>query len=104
MQHTLVDQRGHRAVDGRQVGRLGAGGQRRAQPLVDLGHRQVAVDGLEHRQHLDSRRHPPQPPGPQKVTDPFGDDRVQGRLHFDVTRSVFRQPAGIASAWTTRPA
>lgn len=59
VQHPLVDQGGHGAVDGRQVGWLGIGGQGCAQPLVDLGYREVPVDWLKHRQHLDPRRHPP---------------------------------------------
>jgi hypothetical protein len=36
MQHTLVDQGGHGAIDRRQVRRLVFSGQTLAQPLVDL--------------------------------------------------------------------
>jgi hypothetical protein len=61
VQDALIDQRGHRAVDGRKVGRLNTGGQARRQPVADLGDRQVPVDGLDHRQYLDPRRHPAQP-------------------------------------------
>jgi hypothetical protein len=62
VQDTLIDQRGHRAVDGRKVGRLNTSGQARRQPVADLGHRQVPVDRFDHRQYLDPRRHPAQPP------------------------------------------
>jgi hypothetical protein len=62
VQDTLIDERGHRAVDGREVGRLNTGGQARRQPVADLGHRQVPVDRFDHRQYLDPRRHPAQPP------------------------------------------
>ena len=47
MQHTLVDQCGHRAVDRRQVRRLVLGRQALAQPLVEPGNRKMTVDRLE---------------------------------------------------------
>jgi len=59
MQHALLDQGGHRAIDRRQVGGRFAGRQAVPQPLVDLRDGQMAVDRLEHRQHRDPRRHPP---------------------------------------------
>jgi len=79
MQHTLIHQRGHRAVNGRHIGWLGIGRQGFADPLVDLRDRQMPVDRLEHGQHMDPRRHPPQPAGTQEVTDPLGDGGVEGR-------------------------
>ena len=45
VQHTLVEQGGHRAVDRRQVRWLVFGWQTLAQPLVDLGNGQMRVAG-----------------------------------------------------------
>src|ERR1700731_2742036 len=39
----------------------------------------MTVDRLEHRQHRDPRCHPPQPMGPQQLTDSLGDGRIQCR-------------------------
>ena len=77
MQHTLVDERGHRAVDRGQVRRLVFGRRALAQPLVDLGNRQMTVDRLEHCQDRDPRRHPTQTMSTQQLADPLGDDRIQ---------------------------
>lgn len=79
VQQALGHQRGHRAIDGHHVGRLGAGRQTRTHPLVDLRHRQMPADRLKHRQHLDPRRHPPQPAGAEEVPDALGDGGVEGR-------------------------
>ena len=79
MQHTLVDQGGHRAVDRRQVRRLVFGRQALAQPLVDLGNRQMTVDRLQHCQDRDPGGHPAQPMSAQQLADPLDDDRIQSR-------------------------
>jgi hypothetical protein len=79
MQHILVDQGGHRAVDRGQVWRLVIGRQALAQSLVDLGNRQMTVDRLEHCQDSDPGRHPAQTMSAQQLTDPLGDSGIQCR-------------------------
>jgi len=79
MQHTLVDQGDHRAVDRRQVRRLVFGRQALVQPLIDLGNGQVTVDRLQHCQDCDPGGHPAQPMSAQQFADPLDDGRIQSR-------------------------
>jgi hypothetical protein len=79
MQHILVDQGGHRAVDRGQVRWLVFGRQTLAQPLVDLGNGQMTVDRLEHCQDGDPGRHPAQAVSTQQFADPLGNGGIQGR-------------------------
>ena len=52
------------------------GRQTLAQPLVDLGNRQMTVDRLKHCQDSDPGGHPSQPMSTQQLADPLGDDRI----------------------------
>jgi hypothetical protein len=73
----VFDQGDDRAVDRRQVRGLGV--LALVEPPVDLCDGQVAPDRLEHGQHRDPRRHPPQPVGVVQLADPLGEGRIQRR-------------------------